>query len=226
MKAWVLPFLVLVAACDHKKIPEPEPPAVVSATPVTSKPKLSVDVNGCTVSLKLEGSISATLTSSCDLAKVPKEKLGALFDQALASEKRRPLFAMLVIAGDGKDGLGTATTSIDERLAVAAIESPDWDRQKGLPKGGYERMVPFVRGLAKPSVIVPALEAALHDRGLCLVNDTTDLLDTRVVAERTNRAELTALGALAIDKVPAFGTLSFFAWPAADGGACGTPPSH
>jgi len=221
-----LPLLVLLVACDHKKVPEPEPPPVASAAPVATKPKLAVDVNGCMVSLRLEGSISATLTSGCDLAKVPKDKLGALLDQALASEKRRPLFSTLVIAGDGKDGLGTATATIDERTAVAAIKSPDWDRKKGLPKGGYAQMVPFVRDLGKPSLLVPDLEAALRDRGLCIVNDTTDLVDTRVVADRTNRAELTGLGALAIDKVPAFGTLSFFAWPAGDGGACGAPPSH
>lgn len=213
----------LVAACDHKKVPEPTPPPVASA-PV--RPKVAIDVNGCAVSLKLEGSASATLTSACDLAKLPKNELGALLDQALASEKRRPLFSTLVIAGDGKDGLGTATTTIDERTAVAAIESPDWDRRRGLPKGGYEQMLPFVRGIAKPSLIVPELEAALRERGLCIANDTTDLVDTRSVAERTNRAALTALGALAIDKVPAFGTLVFYAWPAGDGGACGTPPAH
>lgn len=221
--------LLVLCACNERK-PEPPPPAVTTPVPVVSaastRPRYTVDAHGCALGLVLEGSTSATLTSACDLAKVARADLGALLDKALAAEKRRPLFTLLAIAGDGKDGLGTATPTIDERTAVAAIKSPRWDRRRGLPVAGYAEMVPLVRDLATPSVVVPELEAALHERGLCIANDTTDLIDTRSVAERSNRAELVALGALPIDKVPTFGTLAFFAWPAGDGGACGKAPSH
>lgn len=221
--------LALLVACNERKPePPPPPPAASAPAPVlpSTRPRFSVDAHGCALGLALEGSTSATLTSACDLGKVARADLGVLLDRALAGEKRRPLFTLLAIAGDGKDGLGTATPTIEERTAVAAIKSAKWDRKRGLPVGGYKDMVPVVRELAAPANVVPELEAALHERGLCLANDTTDLIDSRSVAEGTNRAELVALGALPVDKVPAFGTLAFFAWPVGDGGACGKAPSH
>lgn len=220
--------LVLLVGCNERKpepTPTPPPPPAASA-PAPARPRFTVDAHGCALGLALEGSTSATLTSACDLAKVTRADLGTLLDRALAAETRRPLFTLLAIAGDGKDGLGTATPTIEERTAVAAIKSARWDRKRGLPVTGYKDMVPVVRELAAPASVVPELEAALHERGLCIANDTTDLIDSRSVAEATNRAELVALGALPVDKVPVFGTLAFFAWPAGDGGACGKAPGH